>query len=244
MRVRIVTIFPEMVQAALTYGVIGRAQEAGVLDVRAVNLREFTEDRHRTTDDTSYGGGGGMVMLADPFRRAVQGLTREGTIDHIILTDPQGEPFSQAAAEKLAKSDCLVFLCGRYEGVDDRVRRLVATDVFSIGDYVLSGGELAALVMIDAIARLIPGVVGWTEATAQDTFCGALLDYPQFARPAVFEGVPVPRVLLDGNHQDIADWRRFQQLDRTRRWRPDLWAEAELTMRDLELLAGVHHSDL
>lgn len=236
MRMRIVTIFPEMVDAALGYGIVGRAREAGLLDVGAVNLREFTEDRHRSTDDTPYGGGGGMVMLPEPFHRAVEALAREGTIQHVILTDPQGDRFSQVAAERLAQADYIVFLCGRYEGVDDRVRNVITTDVFSIGDYVLSGGELPALVMVDAIARLIPGVVGCAEAPRQDTFCSAMLDYPQYTRPAVFGGIPVPQVLLDGDHQEIAEWRRLEQLNRTRRWRPDLWADTELTTADLRLL--------
>lgn len=237
MRIRIVTIFPDMVDQAIAYGVVGRAQKSGRLDIRAVDLRDYTNDRHRTTDDTPYGGGGGMVMLVEPFYQAVQALRDEGCRGRVILTDPQGERFTQRAAEELAREENLIFLCGRYEGVDDRVRSLVATDAYSIGDYVLSGGELAALVMVDAIARLLPGVVGCETATETDTFSDNLLDYPVFTRPPEFRGVRVPQVLLEGDHGAIQRWRRYAQLERTRRWRPDLWAEAQLSEADLRLLA-------
>lgn len=238
MRIHIITIFPEMIDAALGYGVVGRAVEAKRLDVRAVNLRDFTSDRHRTTDDTPCGGGGGMVMKPEPLECALNAIRREGEPERVILTDPQGQKFTQRMAEELARCEELVFLCGRYEGVDERVRMRLATDVLSIGDYVLSGGELPALVMVDAIARLIPGVLGCAESPRTETFAEGLLDYPQFTRPRTFAGVDVPEVLLAGDHQEIQRWRRWHQLDRTRRMRPDLWAEHEVTLADLRLLAA------
>lgn len=237
MRIHVLTIFPEMIRSAASYGIVGRAAAAGLVSIDAVDLREFTHDAHRTTDDTPYGGGGGMIMKAEPVSDALDALRAGGPLDHVILTDPQGEPFSQAIARELAQRNAIAIVCGRYEGVDDRVRTKLCTRALSIGDYVLSGGELPALVIVDAVVRLLPGAVGWSEAPDHDSFENGLLDFPQYTKPREFRGETVPSVLLDGDHSEITEWRRRQQLDRTRRLRPDLWALRQTTMDDLHCLA-------
>ncbi|HSL23256.1 MAG TPA: tRNA (guanosine(37)-N1)-methyltransferase TrmD [Vicinamibacterales bacterium] len=238
MKFDLVTIFPAMVAPPLREGVIGRAIEGGLIDVAVHDLRAFTDDRHHVVDDVAYGGGPGMVMKPEPFFRAVETIAAErgGPADAVILTSPDGALFDHAAAERLSRLSRIVILCGRYEGVDDRVRRGLATEVLSIGDYVLTGGELAALVIVDAVARLRPGVVGDEESVARDSFARGLLDYPQFTRPAGFRGMDVPPVLLSGHHAEIERWRRREALRRTLRTRPELLERAHLSDEDRRVL--------
>ena len=233
----IVTIFPAMVNAPLAEGVVGRAIERGLIDVRVHDLRDYTTDRHRVVDDEPFGGGPGMVLKPEPLFRAVAAIRAErGEPAAIVLTSPDGRRFSHADALRLSASGHVVVLCGRYEGVDERVRASLATEEISIGDYVLTGGELPAVVIVDAAARLVPGVVGAEGSVARDTFATGLLDFPQFTRPAEFQGLSVPPVLLSGHHADIEDWRRRQALKRTLERRPELLADARLSPSDRALL--------
>ena len=243
MKVDIVSIFPAMVKAPLAEGVVGRAIGRGAIDVAVHDLRDFTTDRQRVVDDMPFGGGPGMVMKPEPFFAAVDYIRRErGTPDAIVLTSPDGERFAHRDAERLSGLQHVVWLCGRYEGVDERVRMHLATETLSIGDYVLSGGELPALVMLDAVARLVPGVVGDEESVARDSFVGGLLDYPQYTRPAVFAGHEVPAVLLSGHHAAIARWRRREALARTALRRPDFLDEVALDDDDRVLLREIRRS--
>lgn len=222
----IVTIFPGMVRAALAEGIIGRAMARGVLDVRVHDLRDFTTDRHRVVDDQPFGGGPGMVLKPEPLFRAVDAIRdARGEPSGIVLTSPDGRTFSHADAERLSRLEHVVILCGRYEGVDERVRLHLATEEISIGDYVVSGGELPALVIVDAVGRLVPGVVGDRESVAKDTFARGLLDFAQYTRPAEFRGMAVPPVLLSGHHAGIDRWRRREALRRTLERRPELVAD-------------------
>jgi tRNA (guanine37-N1)-methyltransferase len=236
-KIDVVTIFPKMVQGPLAEGVVGRAISSGVLDVRVHDLRAHTTDRHRVVDDMPFGGGPGMVLKPEPVFAAVECIRSErGAPDAILLTSPDGERFTHTVAERLSGLEHIVVLCGRYEGVDERVRTGLATEALSIGDYVLSGGELPALVIVDAIARLVPGVVGDESSVARDTFARGLLDYPQYTRPAEFRGMGVPPVLLSGHHGEIERWRRREALARTLERRPDLLASAALDPEDAALL--------
>jgi tRNA (guanine37-N1)-methyltransferase len=237
MRIDLITIFPEMVEAALDFSIVKRARDAGIVEINVLNLRDFATDRHRTTDDTPCGGGGGMIMKPEPIAAAVDSVSAEGAPARVILTDPQGVQFSQEMAREFAAEQHIVVICGHYEGVDERVRQLVVTDEVSIGDYVLTGGELPALVMVDAVARLLPGALGDEAAPDKDSFAESLLEYPHYTRPRVFRGLEVPEVLLGGNHAEITQWRRMQQLLRTRERRPDLWARHPLSAADIRLLA-------
>jgi tRNA (guanine37-N1)-methyltransferase len=247
-KIDIVTIFPAMVQGALAEGIVGRAIAAGRLDVQVHDLRDFATDRHRTVDDMPFGGGPGMVLKPDPMFAAVDAIRAErGAPGAVILTSPDGERFSHRVAARLSGAKHIVVLCGRYEGVDERVRTGLATEALSIGDYVLSGGELPALVMVDAVARLVPGVVGDEKSVARDTFARGLLDYPQYTRPAEFRGMGVPPVLLSGHHAEIERWRRREALRRTLECRPDLLERASLDADDERLLKSlrleVNHRD-
>jgi tRNA (guanine37-N1)-methyltransferase len=237
MRIDVVTIFPEMLRAPLEQSILGRAQSAGLLDVRFTDPRDFTTDRHRQVDDMPYGGGAGMVMKPEPLFAAVESLAAEPPPpDRIVLLSPCGRTLDQTTARELASLSRLVLLCGRYEGIDERVREHLVTDELSIGDYVLSGGEPAALVVIDAVARLIPGVVGCADSTGEESFTESLLEYPQYTRPAEFRGWKVPEILLTGNHDAVRAWRRLQSLLRTLDRRPDLFRRHRLTEEDRKLL--------
>jgi tRNA (guanine37-N1)-methyltransferase len=237
MKFDIVTIFPSMIEAGLGEGVVSRGVERGLLDVAVHDLRRWTTDRHRTVDDVPYGGGPGMVMKAEPLMRAVSEIREtRGTPDSVVLLSPQGRTFTQAEAERLGRLAHIVLLCGRYEGMDERVRDMVATEEISIGDYVLSGGELAALVVVDAVSRLVPGVVGDEQSVAQDSFSRGLLDYPHYTRPAEIAGHRVPDVLLSGHHADVRRWRRKAALVRTLDRRPELIAIATLDEEERALL--------
>ena len=240
MTIDVITIFPAMIEAALAEGVVSRARDRGVLDVRAWDLRQFTGDRHRTVDDVPYGGGPGMVMKPEPIFRAVDAIAAErGAPGAVVLMSPQGQPFTQAVAARLSRMARVVVICGRYEGVDERVATDLATDEISIGDYVLTGGELPALVVIDAVARLVPGVVGDAASIEGESFVRGVLDHPHYTRPAEFRGHTVPEVLVSGHHGEIERWRRRERVRRTLERRPDLleaarWSEDE--RRDLAAL--------
>ncbi len=238
MKADIVTIFPKMVEAALAEGVVGRARASGLVDIQVRDLRDYTDDRHRTVDDVPYGGGPGMVMTPEPWFRAVDAIREtRGEPSAVLLMTPQGRRFSHAEAERLSRLDRIVVLCGRYEGIDERVVDRLVTDEISIGDYVLTGGELPALVVVDAVVRLVPGVVGDADSVAADSFVRGLLDHPHYTRPAVSRGLPVPDVLLSGHHGEIEQWRRRERVRRTMDRRPDLIDAAALTpeeRRELE----------
>ncbi len=233
MQFDVFTLIPEAVQAYLASSILGRAQARGQIRICLHNLREYTHDRHRTTDDVPYGGGGGMVMKPEPIFEAVEAVLGDdlGVVPVILLT-PQGRVFDQPLAAGLAAYPRLALLCGRYEGVDERVRRHLASLEISIGDYVLTGGEIPALAIIDAVARLLPGVLGDAGAAADNSHAAGLLEYPHYTRPAEFRGWPVPEVLTSGDHARIAAWRREQSLRRTLERRPDLLRRAELTAAD------------
>lgn len=229
MKFDIVTIFPRMFDQPLAEGVVARGVEAGVIDLKVHDLRDFTTDRHRVVDDVPYGGGPGMVMKPEPFFRAAEHIrATRGEPRAVLLTSPQGRLLTQIEAARLAGLEHVVILCGRYEGIDDRVRQQVATEEISIGDYVMSGGELAALVIVDVVSRLVPGVVGDQRSVEADSFSRGLLDYPHYTRPAQFQGVMVPEVLLSGHHLEIARWRAREAVRRTMALRPELLASAAL----------------
>jgi tRNA (guanine37-N1)-methyltransferase len=240
----IVTIFPRMIEAGLAEGIVSRGIERGLVDVKVHDLREHTTDRHRTVDDVPYGGGPGMVMKAEPLVKAVNAIARDrGEPSAVVLLSPQGRRFTQAEAVRLSGLEHVVLLCGRYEGMDERVRELVATEELSIGDYVLSGGELPALVIVDAVSRVVPGVVGDAESVEGDSFSRGLLDYPHYTRPAEFAGRTVPDVLLSGHHAEVRKWRKRAALERTLDRRPDLLAEAALDEEEREMLKDLRRRD-
>lgn len=237
MQFDIVTIFPRMVEAGLAEGILARGLQRDLLRVRVRDLRDFTDDRHRTVDDVPYGGGPGMVLKPEPLFRAVEAIRNDGgEPEAVVLVSPQGKVFSQAHAARFSRMERVTILCGRYEGIDDRVREGLVTEEISIGDYVLSGGELPALVIVDAVARLIPGVVGDEDSVTADSFSRGLLDYPHFTRPAEFREWKVPDVLVSGHHGEIRKWRKRQALELTLDRRPELLMDAELDVEEQELL--------
>jgi tRNA (guanine37-N1)-methyltransferase len=224
MRFDFVTIFPRMFDPLIAEGVIARGIKSGALDIRVHDLRDFASDKHRSTDDEAYGGGPGMVMLAEPVLRCVDAIGG----GHVILTTPQGRTFDQSVAKELAGREHLVFLCGRYEGFDHRVHELLQPDEISIGDFVVSGGELPTMLIADAVGRMIPGVVGNAGSVEEDSFFNGLLDYPHYTRPLEVRGLRVPEILFSGHHEKIRKWRKEQALRATRAKRPDLLERAEL----------------
>jgi len=239
-RFDLVSIFPRFFDGPLGEGIVKRAVEAGLVDIRVHDLRYHTADRHRSVDDVAYGGGPGMVFKPEPIVRAVDAISAEGgRPDAIILTSPQGRRFTQAEAVRLSGMRHVVVLCGRYEGIDERIHEFFDLEELSIGDYVLSGGELAALVMVDAVVRLLPGAVGDEQSVELDSFTRGLLDYPHYTRPADFRGVRVPDVLLSGHHAEIERWRKTQALARTLARRPDLLPDAELDDDEREILGAL-----
>ena len=237
MRVDVLTLFPEMFRGPLEESILGRARERGIISIHLHNIRDFATDRHRTTDDTPYGGGGGMVMKPEPIFAAVETVLDGEEGVPVILLSPQGRLFTQALAAELARHPRVVLVCGRYEGIDERVREHLISDEISIGDYVLSGGELAAMVVIEAVSRLLPGALGDPAAVFEDSPVRGLLEYPHYTRPAVFRDWAVPEVLRSGDHAAVARWRREQALRRTWERRPDLLEGAQLTSEDRQLLA-------
>ncbi len=235
MRIDYVTLFPEMVMPALQHSIMARAEKGGRVAFGAVNPRDFAQDAHRSVDAPSYGGGPGMVMMPTLIAEALESLQPHPNAE-IILTDPMGEKFTQSVARELAEKPQVIFICGHYEGVDERVRTKLATRALTIGDFVLTGGELPALVMTDAIVRLLPDVLGDPESHRDDSHTDGLLGFPLYTKPAEFMGEAVPEVLTSGHHEKIAQWRRKQQLVRTREHRPDLFAQSNLSKQDLKLL--------
>jgi len=240
MRFDVITLFPELVQAVASSGVVGRAATANLIDLHCWNPRDYTSDKHRTVDDRPYGGGPGMVMKPDCLLLAIDDIKAKhkdmGISTKVIYLSPQGKTLDQSAAKIMSKEEGLIFLCGRYEGVDERVLELAVDEEWSIGDYVLSGGELAAMVMIDTITRLLPNVLGHKDSAEQDSFSAGLLDYPHYTRPEEFSGKEVPSVLKSGDHSRIAKWRKQQALGRTFQRRPELLERKNLSEEEKKLL--------
>ena len=237
MRFHVLTLFPDMITQGLGMRILGRASERGLIGVEALNIRDYAENKHNKVDDYPYGGGAGMLMQAGPVVRACRDVeARIGKKPRVIYMTPQGRPFTQKIAEELATDEDLVFLCGHYEGIDERALELCVTDFLSAGDFVLTGGELPAMMMIDCISRLVPGVLNNEVSAEFESFQDNLLEYPQYSRPVEFEGLRVPDVLLSGHHANIEAWRREKSLERTLKWRPDLLENCELTKKDLAYL--------
>ncbi len=241
MHIDIISLFPDMFAGPFGHSIIKRAREAGLLSVQVTNPRDFAFDKHHIVDDYPFGGGAGMVMKPDPVFLAVEGVTAERESDkcRVILMCPGGQPFTQQKARELAGYEQLVFICGHYEGLDDRVRQHLADEAVSIGDYVLTGGELPAMVVVDAVARMLPGVLGASDGAEQDSFYSGLLEYPQYTRPRDFRGWSVPDVLISGDHAKIARWRRKQSLKNTLERRPDLLVDFPLNAEDAALLEEI-----
>ncbi|MCJ8010574.1 tRNA (guanosine(37)-N1)-methyltransferase TrmD [Paenibacillus sp. KQZ6P-2] len=244
MKVDVLTLFPEMMDGVFRSSILGKAQEKGIVSLNAVNFRDYSGNKHGTVDDTPYGGGGGMVLKPDPIFAAVEDLlSRSSAAPRVILMCPQGETFTQQKAEELSSADHLIFICGHYEGYDERIREHLVTDELSIGDYVLTGGELPAMVVIDSVVRLLPGVLGNETSAVTDSFSTGLLEYPHYTRPAEFRGWKVPDILLSGHHANIELWRREQALKRTLERRPDLLDKVELTDQDCKVIKRLKQQD-
>ena len=235
MQIDILTLFPEMFQGVFDSGVIKRAMDQGLVGIGLHNFREYSHDRHHTVDDYPYGGGAGMVLKPEPIFEAIEAIKGEADIP-VILLNPAGRLFTQKVAEEFARYSNIIVICGRYEGVDERVSQHLATDEISIGDYVLTGGEIAAMVLIDAVVRLLPGVLGSELSPREDSHVAGLLEYPQYTRPPSYRGWPVPEILLSGNHAQIAGWRREQSIRRTYERRPELLDKAELSSAEKRLV--------
>ena len=254
LRIDFITIFPKMFEPLIAEGIIARGIKQGLLDIRVWDLREYATDKHRSTDDEAYGGGPGMVMLAEPVLRAVEGIRDSGfgigaesripnPESHLIMTSPQGRTFTQQTARDLAQKRHLIILCGRYEGFDERIRETLQPDEISVGDFVVSGGELPAMLIADATARMIEGVVGNSGSVEEDSFFRGLLDYPHYTRPEELRGMKVPEVLLSGHHENIRKWRKEQSLRRTLKNRPDLLQKAELDDEAKRILRRIENEN-
>ena len=239
MNYHVLTLFPEMILQGLNTSIIGRAIEKGILSLEAVNIRDYAGNRYGKVDDYPYGGGAGLVMQGQPIYDAYQSLLPKAEHARVVFMTPQGRPFTQRVAEELAQEENLVFLCGHYEGIDERVIEEIVTDEISLGDFVLTGGELAAITIIDAVSRLVPGVLGKEESFEDESFSEGLLEYPQYTKPADYNGWKVPEVLLSGHHANIARWRRKEALRRTLECRPDLLSGLKMTAEDKKLLAEI-----
>ncbi|MBW1710114.1 MAG: tRNA (guanosine(37)-N1)-methyltransferase TrmD [Deltaproteobacteria bacterium] len=239
MRFDVVTLFPQLFDSFLRESLIGKALDKEVFEVRLIDIRDFTTDRHRTADDRPYGGGAGMILMPEPLAKAIS-FAREtdtdGVESRVVLLNPVGQPFSQQRAIKYATLEHLILVCGRYEGIDHRISLTLIDEEISLGDFVLSGGEVPAMAVIEAVTRLLPGVLGAAESVEEETFSNGLLEYPQYTRPRDFQGLAVPEVLLSGNHEAIRKWRRRESLKRTFQRRPDMLAKAELSDSDREFL--------
>ncbi len=239
MRFEVLTLFPDMFSSPLKGSILGKATEKGLIEIRMINIRDFASDRHQVADDSPYGGGQGMVMKVEPIARAIEQVKGQDPSAWTVYLTPQGRQFNQALARTLASRSHLILLCGRYEGVDERVKELFVDEEISIGDYVLTGGELAAMVIIDSVSRLLPGVLGSDQSAEEESFIDSLLEYPHYTRPSNFRGNCVPEVLLSGNHSAISLWRRKEAIRRTWLRRPDLLAEADLSDNDKKLLEEI-----
>ena len=244
MRIDILSLFPEMFRGPLSESILARAQSAGLLEIKITNPRDFTTDKHHIVDDYPFGGGSGMIMKPEPFFLAVESLIQSSdrTTRRVVLMCPAGKPFDHKTAHRLSSYQHLILLCGHYEGIDERVRQHLADEAISIGDYVLTGGELPALVVTDAVARFIPGVLGAADAADHDSHSSGLLEYPQYTRPRQYNEWEVPAVLLSGNHAEIERWRRRESILRTWRWRPALLSEVQLTQEEQELLDSLNQN--
>lgn len=258
MRIDVLTLFPEMFEGVFGASILGKARDKGLVKLHTVNFREYSTNKHKTVDDYPFGGGGGMVLKPEPIFAAVEDLMErasgesseaapnlqaEGKKPRVILMCPQGEPYGQKKAEELAGEEHLIFICGHYEGYDERIRQYLVTDELSIGDYVLTGGELPAMVVIDSIVRLLPGVLGNESSAVTDSFSTGLLEYPHYTRPAKFRDWEVPEVLMSGHHENIGKWRRRQSLERTFRRRPELLEGLELSKKDREWLRELEEQE-
>jgi len=243
MRVDIFSLFPQVFNPYLEISILQRAIQKGLVEVRNHNIRDWTTDRHHTTDDVPYGGGGGMVMKVDPIFAAVEDILGAPPACPVILMTPQGRLFDQKTAYALSSREHLAILCGRYEGIDERIRENLVTDEISVGDYVLTGGELPALTVLDAIVRLIPGALGDPDGAQDDSHASGLLEYPHYTRPPEFRGMQVPEVLLSGNHAEIARWRREQAIKRTLKRRPEMLEKAQLSEKDIRYLDSLTHDE-
>jgi tRNA (guanine37-N1)-methyltransferase len=239
MRFDILTLFPNMFYSPLRESILGKAVEKRLIQIRIINIRDFALDKHQVVDDTPYGGGQGMVMKVEPISRAIEWVKSQNPSARTVYLTPQGKPFNQEICRKLSSQSHLILLCGRYEGVDERVRDFFVDEEISIGDYVLTGGELAAMVVIDAVSRFLPGVLGSARSAEEDSFFDSLLEYPQYTRPNNFKGSCVPEVLLSGDHSAISLWRRREALRRTLAIRPDLLGKANLSNEDKKLLEEI-----
>ena len=245
MNYHILTLFPEMVLDGLNTSIIGRAVSKGLLSIEAINIRDYTAQKHGRVDDAPYGGGAGLVIQAEPVCGAYEALCQKlGKRPRVLYMTPQGQVFHQKMAEELSQEEDLVFLCGHYEGIDERALELIVTDYLSVGDYVLTGGELPAMVMIDCISRLIPGVLHNDVSAEVESFQDNLLEYPQYTRPEVYEGMQVPEVLLSGHHKNIEEWRRCESIKRTLARRPDLLKEAKLSKKEKQYLESLQAEDI
>ena len=235
---KVLTLFPEMIEQGMRTSITGRAINKGLLNLQTTNIRDYSDNKHMKVDDYPYGGGAGMVMQAEPIYRAYEAITKESRkTPRVIFLTPQGQVFNQKLAEELAKEEELIFLCGHYEGIDERVLEEIVTDNVSIGDYVLTGGELPAMVMMDAISRLVQGVLNNDVSAETESFQDNLLEHPQYSRPEIWRGKKVPEVLLSGNHKKIEEWRREKSIERTKERRPDLLKKANLTEKEKKALA-------
>jgi tRNA (guanine37-N1)-methyltransferase len=243
MRIDILTLFPQLFEAPFGFGIFKRAIDNGLVNINLVNIRDFTHDKHHTADDYPYGGGAGMVMKPEPVFEAVESIEKEAGMP-VILLSPQGRLFSHKIAKELSEHRHMILICGHYEGVDERVAEHLATDVISIGDYVLTGGEIPAMVVADAVLRLVPGVLGSEESPLDDSHATGLLEYPQYTRPPEFRGWAVPEILISGNHARIAKWRREQIIKRTLERRPELLDKAELGKEDKRLVERMTNTGL
>jgi len=243
MHIDILTLFPDMFDGPMTESILKRAQERDLISIQRHNIRDYTTDKHHSVDDTPYGGGGGMVMMPGPLVTAIEAVRGEDGDVPVILLTPQGRVFTQRVAEELAGHPRLILVCGRYEGVDERVRKLAITDEISIGDFVLTGGELAAMVIVDAVARLVPDVLGARWAAEEDSHAMGLLEYPHYTRPPVFRGIAVPEVLVSGDHGAVEAWRRREAIRRTWQRRPDLLLTADLSEEEGWFLADLAESE-
>jgi tRNA (guanine37-N1)-methyltransferase len=242
-KVGVVTLFPEMFSAVMDFGISSRAFNNGLLTLQCWNPRSFTSDRHHTVDSRPYGGGPGMVMMIEPLQAALQAARAALPTAKVIYLSPQGKALDQTAVKSFAGHSEIIMLCGRYEGIDERLLQLEVDEEWSIGDYVLSGGELPAMVLIDAIARLVPGVLGHDQSAEQDSFSNGLLDCPHYARPDLYMEMAVPSTLLSGNHEEIRRWRLQQSLQRTQQRRPDLFAKRQLSKEEFQLLGEIEQQD-
>lgn len=236
MRIDVLTLFPEMFYGVLSSSILGKANKKKALEVNLLNIRDFSTDKHKRVDDYSYGGGAGMVMMPQPLYHAIQHAKKDAPEAKVLLTSPRGKPFNQQTAHRLCRENHLVIVCGHYEGVDERIIDSCVDEEISIGDYILTGGELPAMIIIDTVVRLLPGVLGSSASLEEESFERSLLEYPQYTRPAQFMGMKVPEVLLSGNHSEIDKWRRMKALEITLHRRPDLLEKAHLNKDEIEWL--------